>query len=271
MDTLLIIKAAILGVVEGLTEFLPVSSTGHLIVASDLLSFTGDFANTFNIAIQAGAILAVCVHFRARLASLVRRCLNEERRLAVNLFWATVPAGLAGLTLHRAIEHYLFNVPAVAVALIAGGFIIFWVERRQAGCVGVHTMDDITPWLAFKIGCMQCLALIPGTSRSGATIIGAMALGVSRVAATQFSFFLAIPTIFAATAYSLFESFRAGGTLFTDGAFTLAFAVGFAVSFASAALVVTWLLRYVSTNSFNAFGLYRIVFGVALLAYALAF
>lgn len=268
MDVLLFVKAASLGAVEGLTEFLPISSTGHLIIASDLIDFAGDFATTFSIAIQAGAICAVCWHYRTRLTKLLSAAFTKEKSLAINLIVAVIPAGILGLIAHAFIEAHLFNVFTVAIALIVGGFLIFWVEKRAEDVTpSVQEMDAIDASMAFKIGCMQCLALIPGMSRSGATIIGAMYLGLARKAATEFSFFLAIPTIFAATGYSLISAFLENETIFTNASHASAFCVGFAMSFVSAIFVVKWLLKYVSTNSFNAFGWYRIFFGAMLLTY----
>ena len=268
MDIYFLLKAAVLGVVEGLTEFLPVSSTGHLIIASNAMNFTGDAANTFNVAIQAGAIVAVCWHYRRRLLSLLLRCLTTEKKLAVNLILAFLPAAIVGLVLNDIINDYFFNVPTVSLTLIAGGLFIFWIEKRQKTQKKfiASEMDDITPALAFKIGCMQCFALIPGTSRSGATIMGAMFLGVRRKAATEFSFFLAIPTILGASAYSLWNSLGEAENILSNASMLEGLGIGFLTSFISALFVVSWLLKYVSTNSFNVFGWYRIIFGIFLSA-----
>lgn len=273
MDIVYQIKAFILGIVEGLTEFLPISSTGHLIIASDILNFDGPEVNTFSIAIQAGAIFAVCWFYRMRLWSIAKNFLKPgpDRRLTINLILAFLPAAILGVIFADMIEALLFNAISVAVALIVGGFIIFWIEKIHAKrdyAPRVPKMDDMTVKDAFLVGCMQCIAMIPGTSRSGATIIGGLVLGLSRKAATEFSFFLAIPTIFGATVYSLAKIFLRVSTehsfVWTTN-MTIGFIVGFVVSFVSALVVVKWLLRYVSSNNFNAFGWYRIIFGFIIL------
>lgn len=273
MDLVYQIKAFILGIVEGLTEFLPISSTGHLIIASDILNFDGPEVNTFSIAIQAGAIFAVCWFYRMRLWSIAKNFLKPgpDRRLTINLIVAFLPAAILGVIFADMIEALLFNAISVAVALIVGGFIIFWIEKIHAKrdyAPRVPKMDDMTVKDAFLVGCMQCIAMIPGTSRSGATIIGGLVLGLSRKAATEFSFFLAIPTIFGATVYSLAKIFLRVSTehsfVWTTN-MTIGFSVGFVVSFVSALAVVKWLLRYVSSNNFNAFGWYRIIFGFIIL------
>lgn len=266
MDFLYFLKAAILGIVEGLTEFLPVSSTGHLILAGHALDFNGAEADTFYIAIQAGAIVAVCWHYRVRILSILRNLFKPgaDQRLAVNTVVAFLPAAVLGVMVSSVIKTYLFNVYTVAAALVAGGLIILWVERfneRRGRVPRVATMDDMTWKDALGVGCMQCFALIPGTSRSGATIIGSLVLGLSRTAATEFSFFLAIPTIFGATVYDLYKS---RDVLSMDN--LPGIGVGFVVSFLSAIVVVRWLLRYVSKNDFRIFGWYRIVFGLVILA-----
>lgn len=273
MDIIYQIKAFILGIVEGLTEFLPISSTGHLIIAGDILNFDGPEVNTFSIAIQAGAIFAVCWFYRMRLWSIAKNFFKPgpDRRLTINLIVAFLPAAILGVIFADLIEELLFNAVSVAVALIVGGFIIFWIEKIHAKrdyAPRVPKMDDMTVKDAFLVGCMQCIAMIPGTSRSGATIIGGLVLGLSRKAATEFSFFLAIPTIFGATVYSLAKIFlrvsNEHSFIWTND-MTLGFIVGFVVSFVSALAVVKWLLRYVSSNNFNAFGWYRIVFGLIIL------
>lgn len=273
MDLVYQIKAFILGIVEGLTEFLPISSTGHLIIASDILNFDGPEVNTFSIAIQAGAIFAVCWFYRMRLWSIAKNFLKPgpDRRLTINLIVAFLPAAILGVIFADMIEALLFNAISVAVALIVGAFIIFWIEKIHAKrdyAPRVPKMDDMTVKDAFLVGCMQCIAMIPGTSRSGATIIGGLVLGLSRKAATEFSFFLAIPTIFGATVYSLAKIFLRVSTehsfVWTTN-MTIGFIVGFVVSFVSALAVVKWLLHYVSSNNFNAFGWYRIIFGFIIL------
>jgi len=265
MDLLIFIKAVILGIVEGLTEFLPVSSTGHLIVAGDLLHFEGPEAETFYISIQAGAIFAVCWHYRQRLIDICKGLFSEpiQQRLAVNTVLAFLPAAFIGVMVAGYIKAFLFNAIAVATALVVGGFIILWVEKLQSTKSyepRVKTMDDMTWKDALKVGFLQCLAMIPGTSRSGATIIGGLVIGLSRQAATEFSFFLAIPTIFGATVYDLYKS---RDILTMDSLPVIA--VGFIVSFFSALVVVRWLLQYVAKHDFTAFGWYRIFFGGVIL------
>ena len=261
MDIILYLKAIILGIVEGLTEFLPVSSTGHLIVAGSLLDYTGEQADTFYIAIQAGAIFAVCWHYRQRLIDICLGIFSQkvQQRLALNTVIAFLPAAVIGVLVAKYIKAWLFNPISVATALVIGGVIILIVEHYQDKKTyrpQVQTMDDMTWKDALKVGFLQCLAMIPGTSRSGATIIGGLVIGLSRTAATEFSFFLAIPTIFGATVYELWESRE----LLTSDSLPV-ISVGFIVSFFSALLVVRWLLRYVSRHDFSAFGWYRIFFG----------
>lgn len=265
MDLLIFIQSVVLGIVEGLTEFLPVSSTGHLILAGDILNFDPAWADSFYIAIQAGAIVAVCWHYRVRLIAVVLNLFKpgREQRLAVNIIAGFLPAAVLGATLSSFVKSHFFNVFTVALALVAGGLLILWIENRQARRntpARIREVDDMRVSDAFAVGCMQCLALIPGTSRSGATIIGGLVLGLSRKAATEFSFFLAIPTIFGATVWDLWQSRE---TLSVES--LPAIAVGFVVSFVSAIVVVRWLLRYVSSNDFRVFGWYRIVFGIVIL------
>ena len=266
MDLVYCLQAVVLGIVEGLTEFLPISSTGHLIIASEAVGFAETpGADTFVVAIQAGAILAVCWDYRRRICSILRGFFTDrkERRLAVNTVVAFLPAALIGVLVAGAIKQYLFNPITVAAALVVGGFIILWVEsrvREGARPARVETMDDMSWKDALLVGFMQCFAMIPGTSRSGATIIGGMVIGLSRKAATEFSFFLSIPTIFGATAYDLWKSWD---SLALDNA--SGFVLGTAVSFVSALLVVHWLLRFVSGHDFRGFGWYRILFGILIL------
>ena len=264
------VVAAILGLVEGLTEFLPVSSTGHLIVAGSLLHYTGDRAKLFEIVIQAGAILAVCWEYRARLFMVVRGLPRERgaQRFALNLLVAFLPAAVLGLAFSAFIKAHLFAPVPVATAFIAGALVILWAERRQRrrpDSVRIRGVDELH-WLdALKIGFAQALALIPGTSRSGATIIGGMLFGLSRQAATEFSFFLAIPTLFAATGYDLFRNrdLLASNDLAMIG-------VGFAVAFISAFFTIRALLRYVAHHDFVPFAWYRIAFGLLILGTAYA-
>jgi len=268
MDWLLACKALILGIVEGLTEFLPVSSTGHLIVAGSLLNFTDEHAKTFDVVIQLGAILAVCWEFRRRIASVVTGLPSrpEARRFTLNVIIATIPAIVLGLLLEKSIKAALFSPVPVAFALVVGGVVILWAEARQRGQVGegkaarVHDVDDMTPMDALKVGLAQCFALIPGTSRSGSTIIGGMLFGLDRRVATEFSFFLAIPIMFGATAYELYKDWH----LLSVDALGI-FALGFVAAFVSAFLCVRWLLRYIAGHDFTAFAWYRIGFGLLIL------
>ena len=265
MDIVLLLKAAIMGVVEGLTEFLPISSTGHLILAGALLGFDDAKAQVFDIAIQTGAIFAVILVYwqkiRATLAALPTE--QQAQRFALNVLIAFVPAVLLGLLFGKAIKAHLFTPVVVASTFIIGGFIILWAERRPSTATRIYEVEDMTALDALKVGLVQCLAMVPGTSRSGATIIGGMLLGLSRKAATDFSFFLAIPTLIGAGAYSLYKE-RA---LLTAADIPM-FSVGLVFSFISAWLCVRWLLRYISTHSFVPFAYYRIVFGVVVLVSA---
>jgi len=261
LDQLTLASAIILGIVEGLTEFLPVSSTGHLIVAGSLLGYTGEQAKMFDISIQTGAILAVVWEYRARFIGAFGGIRSDPRarRFVANLAIAFVPAAALGFLFGKAIKAHLFAPIPVAMAFVAGAFVILWAERRQKvrpGTVRVNEVDDMTYVDAFKVGCAQCFALIPGTSRSGATIIGGMLFGLSRTAATEFSFFLAVPTLFAAAAYSLLKD----GHLLRAADLPL-FGVGFVAAFVSAFACVRWLIRYVSHHDFVPFAWYRLAFG----------
>jgi undecaprenyl-diphosphatase len=261
VDPALLIKAALMGVVEGLTEFLPISSTGHLILAGALLGFDDEKAKVFDIAIQTGAIVAVILVYWQRLSHAVMTLPTQaaSRRFALNVAIAFVPAVILGLLLGKTIKAHLFTPQVVATTFILGGLLILWAERwhaRTPGAVRIASVDDMAPKDAFKVGLVQCLALVPGTSRSGATIIGGMFLGLSRRAATDFSFYLAIPTLIGAGAYSLYKD-RA--LLSWDD--LPMFAVGLVFAFFSAWLCIRWLLRYVATHSFVPFAWYRIVFG----------
>ncbi len=265
MEILLAVKIIIMGVVEGLTEFLPISSTGHLILAGSLLNFTGEKVKVFEIVIQAGAMLAVCWEYRERIAHVARNFYrdNVARRFVINLIVAFLPAVVLGLLFGKIIKTHLFKPVPVALAFIAGAIVILIVERRQRlqpEGPRVDTVDDMTVLDAFKVGCAQCFALIPGTSRSGASIIGAMIFGLSRKAATEFSFFLAIPTLFGATIYSLYKE----RDLLSLGDLPM-FGLGALSAFVSAFLCVRWLLRYISTHDFTIFAWYRIVFGFVVL------
>jgi undecaprenyl-diphosphatase len=261
-----LLTAALLGIVEGLTEFLPVSSTGHLIVAGSLLGYTGERAKLFEIVIQAGAILAVCWEFRARLWKVLRGLPSDPtaQRFAINLLVAFLPAAFLGLAFASAIKAHLFAPLPVAAAFIVGAFVILWAERRvkrNPAVVSIQSVDAMRWTDALKVGLAQSLALVPGTSRSGATIIGGMLFGLSRQAATEFSFFLAIPTLFAATGYELLKN-RA----LLAGSDATMIIVGFITAFVSAFLVVRWLLRYVAHHDFVPFAWYRIAFGALIIA-----
>ncbi|MFH7044299.1 undecaprenyl-diphosphate phosphatase [Paucibacter sp. JuS9] len=265
MDLLLLIKAAVMGLVEGLTEFLPISSTGHLILAGSLLGFDDDKSKVFDIAIQTGAIFAVILVYWQRLRETAAGLGSEPRaqRFVLNVAIGFLPAVVLGLLLGKAIKAHLFTPTVVASTFIIGGLIILWAERRPASAVRIHEVDDMRPLDALKVGLVQCLAMVPGTSRSGATIIGGMLLGLSRKAATDFSFFLAIPTLIGAGLYSLYKE-RA----LLSAADLPMFGVGLVVSFLSAWVCVRWLLRYIATHSFTPFAWYRIAFGLVVLATA---
>jgi undecaprenyl-diphosphatase len=261
MEIGLLLKALILGVVEGLTEFLPISSTGHLILVGDLLGFNDEKGKIFEIAIQTGAMLSVVWEYRAKFASVLTGLPSDAaaRRFALNVAVAFVPAAVLGLLLGSAIKATLFRPVPVAIAFIVGALVILWAERRRH-TVRVESVDDMSWRDALKVGIAQCFALIPGTSRSGATIIGGLLFGLSRRAATEFSFFLAVPTLVAAGAYDLYKN---RGLLEVHDAGM--FAVGFAAAFISAFFCIRWLLRYIARHDFTVFAWYRIVFGVLVL------
>jgi undecaprenyl-diphosphatase len=263
VDMLLLGKAAIMGVVEGLTEFLPISSTGHLILAGSLLKFTGESVKVFDIAIQSGAIFAVVLVYWQRVHSTLAGLGSDPkaRRFLLNVLIGFLPAAVLGLLFNKIIKAHLFTPQVVASTFILGALVILWAERRSPGTVRVESVDDMTPADALKVGFAQCLAMVPGTSRSGATIIGGMLLGLSRKAATDFSFFVAIPTLIGAGVFSLYKE-RA----LLSAADVPVFLVGLIFSFLSAWLCVRWLLRYVSSHDFVPFAWYRIVFGVIVLA-----
>lgn len=256
MDWWLLIQAFILGIVEGLTEFLPVSSTGHLIVVGDLIGFHND-GRVFEVAIQLGAILAIVFEYRQRFTNVVTGITHDPKaqRFVLNLLVAFLPAAVVGLLFIKTIKYYLFNPVSVAVMLVVGGLIILWAERRQHQ-VRVHDVDDISLLDAFKIGCAQMVAMIPGTSRSGATIIGGLFIGLNRKVAAEFSFFLAVPTMFAATFYDLYKH----RDLLHTGDLPM-FAVGFITAFVSALLAVRTLVKFVGNHSYEVFAWYRIAFG----------
>ena len=264
MDTTLLLKAALLGIVEGLTEFLPVSSTGHLIILGDLLGYNDETSKVFKIVIQLAAILAVCWDYRARLTKMVVGLPSDPaaQRFAALLFIGFLPAAVLGLMFHSTIKALLFNPITVATALIVGGVIILYVEKR-AYHPRINSVDEMRWPDALKVGFAQALAMIPGTSRSGATIMGGLIFGLSRKTAAEFSFFLAIPTMFAATAYDLYKSW---GLLRVDD--LPVFAVGFVASFIAAMWAVKGFIRFISNHTFVVFAWYRIVFGLVVLGTA---
>ena len=262
MDLWTAAQALILGVVEGLTEFLPISSTGHQIIVADLLNFGGERAMAFNIIIQLGAILAVVWEFRRKIIDVVVGLPTkpEARRFTTNLIIAVMPAVVLGVIFADVIHDYLFNPITVATALVIGGVIMLWAERRQH-VIRAETVDDMTWKDAVKIGFAQCLAMIPGTSRSGSTIIGGLLFGLSRKAATEFSFFLAMPTMVGAAVYSGYKYRH----LFQPDDLPV-FAIGFVTSFIFAMIAVRALLKFISNHSYAVFAWYRIGFGLLILA-----
>jgi undecaprenyl-diphosphatase len=267
---LLLVKAALMGLVEGFTEFLPISSTGHLILAGSLLGFDDDKAKVFDIAIQTGAIFAVILVYWQKIRDTVATLPSSKlsQRFAINVLIAFTPAVVLGLLFGKTIKANLFNPVVVASTFIIGGFIILWAEKRQSAIqqgsnpklATIQDVDAMTPLDALKVGLVQCLAMIPGTSRSGATIIGGMLLGLSRKAATDFSFYLAIPTLIGAGAYSLYKE-----RSLLSMADAPMFGVGLVVSFISAWLCIRWLLKFIATHSFVGFAYYRIAFGLIVL------
>jgi undecaprenyl-diphosphatase len=269
MDLILLGKALILGVVEGLTEFLPISSTGHLILVGDLLDFNDERGKAFEVIIQFGAILAVCWEFRGKLWGVMSTIKTSpiSRGFVINLLIASIPAMGLAFIFGKYIKAVLFSPIPVATAFIVGALIIFWAESRQRKAIPlknrIQSIDDLTPLDALKVGLAQCAALIPGTSRSGATIIGGMLFGLPRAVATEFSFFLAIPVIGGATAYELLKLWKNPVSL--SGDFTLAIMVGFISAFISAFICVRWLIHYVAGHNFIPFAWYRIVFGMLVL------
>ena len=270
MDLILLAKALILGVVEGLTEFLPISSTGHLILVGDLLDFNDERGKAFEVIIQFGAILAVCWEFRAKLWTVLGSLGSSalSRRFVVNLIIASVPAMALAFVFGKHIKAVLFSPIPVASAFIVGALIIFWAERRQQITPSNHderirSVDDLSALDALKVGIAQCAALIPGTSRSGATIIGGMLFGLPRTVATEFSFFLAIPVIGAATLYESLKLWKSPVAISSD--FGIAIVIGFIAAFISAFICVRWLLHYVAHHNFKPFAWYRIAFGLLIL------
>ncbi len=254
--------ALLLGLIEGMTEFLPVSSTGHLILFGDILGFKGPPGKTFEIVIQLGAILAICCLYYKKLASTAVGlvcCEAKDWRFAIGILLAFLPAMVFGALFHEFIKAKLFNPFSVSIALIVGGIVILLVERLRP-TYRYHSIEEFSLPLCFKIGLCQCLALIPGTSRSGSTIIGALLLGADRRAATEFSFFLAIPTMFAATVFDLYENWQ---LLSLDNVQIIA--VGFIAAFVSALLIVRWVVSYIAKHGFAPFAIYRIILGSVML------
>ncbi len=265
MDLLLAFKALILGIVEGLTEFLPVSSTGHLILVGDLLHFNDDKGKVFEIVIQMGAIFAVCWEYRVKIIDVILGLPSQRaaQKFVLNLIIAFIPLASLGLLFGSTIKQMFFKPVPVALAFIIGAFIIIWAEKREHK-ITIQDVDDLQPIDALKLGLAQAFALIPGTSRSGATIIGGLLLGLSRKAATEFSFFLAIPTLIIASLYDLYKH-RDLLDIATDAPY---FAIGMVAAFISAYLATKGLLRYISHNDFLIFAWYRIAFGLIVLATA---
>jgi undecaprenyl-diphosphatase len=267
MDLILLLKAAIMGIVEGITEFLPISSTGHLILASELMNFwTKEKSDVFVIAIQMGAIAAVIYEYWSRLWGAATGMFTGEvkgRHLGFSLIMASIPIVLVGLTFGQAVKDLLFNDIAVAIGLIVGGFIIIWIEKHPPK-VNAQEVENISYKEAMWIGLIQVLSLIPGTSRSGATIIGAMFLGISRKAATEFSFFLGIPVIIGAGLLDLYQSYDVFKT--TEDWSVLA--TGIIVSFVSALILIRVLVAYVAKRDFMIFAWYRIASGLLILLFA---
>jgi len=261
MDWMILGKALILGVVEGLTEFLPISSTGHLILAGDLLRFDDEKAKIFEIVIQCGAILAIVWEYRSKFRTVLQRVGSDRvsQRFVLNLVVAFLPVAVLGLILGKTIKSALFKPVPVAIAFVVGALVILWAERRRHR-IRVESVDDMSWKDALTVGFAQCFALIPGTSRAGATIIGGILFGLSRKAATEFSFFLAVPVLFAASGYELVKN-RA---LLSASDLEL-FGVGLVAAFVSAFLCVRWLLRYITRHDFTVFAWYRIAFGAIVL------
>jgi undecaprenyl-diphosphatase len=263
MDLILTLKSIILGLVEGLTEFLPISSTGHLILVGDLLDFNDDKGKLFEIVIQVGAILAVCWEYRAKIATVIRGLPNsaQARKFVVNLMIAFMPLAILGLLFGKYIKAVLFKPIPVALAFIIGAFVIIWAEKREHK-IRIHEIEDLSSLDALKLGIAQAFALIPGASRSGSTIIGGLLFGLSRKASTEFSFFLAIPTLVAASIYDLYKH-RDLLDLAVDAPY---FIVGLITAFLSALLAIKALLRYISHHDFIVFAWYRIAFGLIVIA-----
>jgi len=265
MDIELLIKSLILGIVEGLTEFLPISSTGHLILAGDLLDFNDDKAKLFSIVIQVGAIMAICWEYRAKIGTVFSGLTSDKQsqKFVLNLAIAFIPLASLGLLFGKYIKAMLFKPIPVALAFIVGAFVIIWAEKREHK-IRIHNVDDLSMLDALKLGIAQAFALIPGTSRSGSTIIGGLLFGLSRKAATEFSFFLAIPTLIIASLYDLYKH----RDLLHGDSDLASFGVGLIAAFISALFAVKGLLRYISHHDFIIFAWYRILFGVIVIGTA---
>lgn len=263
MDILLVIKLIFLGIVEGLTEFLPISSTGHLIVASDIINFNEQVKELFEVVIQLGAILAVVYLYRIKIFSLIKTVFKDKKSFdfIINLLIAFLPASIMGFFFHGIIKNFLFNPITVAISLVIGGIIIIFIENRKIKSKISDTFD-IDRKSALIVGLSQILALIPGVSRAGSTIMGGICAGLSRKASAEFSFFLAIPIMFAASFYDLYKSSDA-----LNLNSVIMILIGFIVSFISAIIVIKWFLKFISVNNFKIFGWYRIVFGMFLLIF----
>jgi undecaprenyl-diphosphatase len=259
-----LLTTILLGLVEGITEFLPISSTGHLIVMGQMLGFDGEFSKVFDVVIQLGAILAVCWLYRAKLWRVATTLVSDRnsQRFAINVLLAFLPAVVIGLMLHDFIKTVLFSTTVVAWSFIVGGIVILAVERWRAGAATIASTEEMKPRTALAIGFVQCLAMIPGTSRSGATIVGGLLLGMRREAATEFSFFLAIPTMLGAATLDLWKARDSLG-----GSEWGLIGVGFVVAFLSALVVVRGLVGFVSKHGFAPFAWYRIAAGIAILAW----
>lgn len=256
-------KAVLLGIIEGLTEFIPVSSTAHLLISSYLIDFQTVKNGLFEITIQFGAILAICVAYRQKIISVICN-LNQKhnQKFSINLALAFLPAAFFGGLFHSYIKEYLFSNLVIALSLIIGGIIMIIIDRKPHNNAAITEIDDLKPKTALSIGLFQCLAMIPGVSRSGATIIGGLILGLNRKSATEFSFFLAIPTITAATFYDLFVNSSE-----LTGSNVQLIIVGLLAAFFSALLVIKWFIAFVSKHNFVPFGIYRIIVGILILLF----
>ncbi|MFC1501169.1 undecaprenyl-diphosphate phosphatase [Elusimicrobiota bacterium] len=265
MDNINVIQAIILGIVEGLTEFLPISSTGHLILANEFMNISGEKAKLFDVFIQLGAILAIVYNYREKILSIIQKLPSDKKtqNFALSIFIAFIPAAVVGLLTHKLIKEFLFGPVTVAIALIAGGLLILIIERQQHSNK-ISEMDNIALKVALFVGLAQVLSLFPGVSRSAATIMGGLLAGMTRKASTEFSFFLAIPTMFAATLFDLTKSIS-----ILEMSDFLILAIGLITAFISALWVIRWFIKFVSTNNFRPFAHYRIIFGLIFLVFFL--